>query len=40
MREEKSPDRNWKEYNEKLVQRGDTSLLLGAWRDGKRSLRR
>jgi hypothetical protein len=30
MREEKRHDRNWKEYNEKLVQRGRYSLLLRA----------
>jgi hypothetical protein len=30
MREEKRPDRNWKENNERLVQRGRYSLLLRA----------
>lgn len=39
MREEKKPDRNRKEYNGRLVQRGDTPCSGELERDGRRSLR-
>ena len=39
MREEKSPDRNWKEYNEKLVQKGGYFLAVGSLEGWKEELK-
>jgi hypothetical protein len=39
MREEKRPDRNWKEYNEKLVQRGEILLAVESLKGWKEELK-
>jgi hypothetical protein len=39
MREEKRHDRNWKEYNEKLVQRGEILLAVESLKGWKEELK-
>jgi len=39
MRGEKRPDRNWKEYNEKLVQRGEILLAVESLKGWKEELK-
>jgi hypothetical protein len=39
MREEKRHDRNWKEYNERLVQRGEILLAVESLKGWKEELK-